>query len=237
VQRHHVSILTPLSSCVRSSSEHEEWALAALDDIYTIAQVTPPVVHSSDSGSTEEETQSLPSPPLSHGQRAGQGVVLITQHYREPSAGQDVAMTLVKNLMNPHITDIYLFNDEEFDLSSLPHAHKLHQVLLGGEAREGDLSGGRRLLFQTAFDFAATHLHGRTVIIGMCMCMCVYVYVCVCVCMCVYVCVCMYVCVCDGCYILYIIFIPYYCVYIMLIGAYRIVLLYVCLCDSILLFD
>ena len=91
-----------------------------------------------------------------------QGIALITQHYRESSAGRDLMVALVKNLMNPYISEVYLFNNEEFDFSELPHAHKIHQLVM--ESREGSVEG--RLTFQNAFDFASAELRGRTVIIG-----------------------------------------------------------------------
>lgn len=138
MQRNHIDLLTPLTSCVRGGLDSAEWAVAALEDLYLL-------VHSEEE---EEEVAAAGSE---------QGVALLTQHYREDNGGQDLTVVLVKNLMNPYISDIYLFNDEEFDFSRLPHAHKIHQVLL---------KGGGRLRFQHAIEFASAQLRGRSVIIG-----------------------------------------------------------------------
>lgn len=152
MQRHHKGLITPLTSCVRNSS-----STLSIDALSHMISIT----HASAERDTELMEQALAS---SH----TKGIALLTQHYRDSSYGRDIEMALIKNLMNPLITDIYLFNEEEFDFSHLSqtHLHKIHQVLL----QQPDGGGAGRLLFTEAFDFAKTALTDRIVIVGELLC-------------------------------------------------------------------
>ena len=96
------------------------------------------------------EPTSLSSPHVS--------LALITQYYNDKSPGKDTLVALVKNLMNPFISDIYVYNhDSTQDFSHLPNSEKLHFIETNRKDRIG---------FRDALDFASSELKGRLVILG-----------------------------------------------------------------------
>jgi hypothetical protein len=102
---------------------------------------------------------------------SSRGVALVLQLYlpTDPRKKADLESVLLRNLRNPYISDIYLLNelgsdeDPQFQFtasannnSHAPSFDKIHQHTVG-----------ERLTFKTAFEFANTHLKGRTVVLGM----------------------------------------------------------------------
>jgi hypothetical protein len=84
-------------------------------------------------------------------------VVLVSQYYVPNSfTTLDIDSTLLRNLANPFISDIYLLNEKEFPLGVFPHQNKLHQIVIG-----------KRPTFQDMFHFINQHLSKRLVIIGL----------------------------------------------------------------------
>lgn len=171
MQQRHIDILTPLATCLRNSSS--TLALAALNDLYAITRGLEPWELGSMHRHLERtknhavliDTDAVVGADMRSSPRSSAGIVLISQHYHESSPGRDLVVALAKNLMNPLISDVVLFCDEEVDFSQLPHAHKIWQLLSGPTSGRAG-SRARGVLFQMAIDFAAAEFPGRTVIIG-----------------------------------------------------------------------
>ena len=147
LQRDYMTLLTPLFGCVRSA--YEEIALAALNDLYTI-------IYDGTSALIKDTPLTQSQQFKSHQQNSGMfGVVLFSQYYEELSAGRDVTAALMKNLINPFISEVWLLNEQHYDFSNMPNAHKINQVIIG-----------RRMKFQDAVDISAAELKGRIIVVG-----------------------------------------------------------------------
>lgn len=84
-------------------------------------------------------------------------IIIATQYYVPNSMlTHDIDTTLLKNLANPYISDIYLLNEQYYSMVNFPYQHKLHQIVLG-----------RRPTFQDFFDYANKHLQNKVIVIGM----------------------------------------------------------------------
>jgi hypothetical protein len=82
-------------------------------------------------------------------------VALVTQYYRKGGAYGDAHMALLKNLINPAISEIFLLNEDVYDFESLPFNDKIRQIHIG-----------KRMTFSDAFLYINDALNGREVILG-----------------------------------------------------------------------
>lgn len=90
-------------------------------------------------------------------------IILLSQYYYPTSSSisnnisntYDIDVTLLKNLANPLISDIYLLNERKFQLDHFPYQYKLHQIIID-----------KRVTFQDMFNFANLNLDGQIIIIG-----------------------------------------------------------------------
>lgn len=96
-------------------------------------------------------------------------IVLVTQWTQQQpiGAGQRteasrVQKALVRNLMNPFITQVHLAAAAEVDVTHLPNSHKLCQHV-------SNKTNGDGWLLETAAEVAGTVLQDCTVIIGVCL--------------------------------------------------------------------
>lgn len=87
--------------------------------------------------------------------------VLVSQFFQldesksVPEDTSDMQMALVRNLANPHISEIHLLTERLYDFSSLHNAYKIQQRVIG-----------KRMTFQNAFAYANSHLRGKPFILG-----------------------------------------------------------------------
>jgi len=125
-------------------------------------------------GVPDDDARPLPTAATRHDTGKDPGVALITQYFRsksDPAQQTDVDSALVKNLVNPHVSEVYLLTEERLDLAALgfPHGGKTGETVTqeaGGVDRLGKLRQvvvGERLTFATALGFANDRLAGRTV--------------------------------------------------------------------------
>lgn len=83
-------------------------------------------------------------------------IILVTQYYVPSSMlTHDIDSTLLKNLANPFISDVYLLNEKFYQLEKFPFQSKLHQIVIG-----------RRPTFQDFFQYANVHLQNKLILIG-----------------------------------------------------------------------
>jgi hypothetical protein len=86
-------------------------------------------------------------------------VILVSQYFAPPSTSSssthDIDSTLLKNLANPFISDVYLFNEREYELDHFPHQEKLHQIVLG-----------KRPTFENIFQYVNSHLPNKYIVLG-----------------------------------------------------------------------
>lgn len=86
-------------------------------------------------------------------------LILVSQYYAPPSASSsstyDVDSALLKNLANPFISDIYLFNERKYQLDHFPNQEKIHQVVLGN-----------RPTFENIFQFVNNYLPNKDILLG-----------------------------------------------------------------------
>ena len=85
-------------------------------------------------------------------------IILLSQYFHSTKLNTntyDIDVSLLKNLANPLISDIYLLNERQFQLNHFPHQEKLHQIVIN-----------KRVTFQDMFNFANINLRGQIVIIG-----------------------------------------------------------------------
>ena len=87
----------------------------------------------------------------------GPGLVLITQYFEAGSSihQEDLTTALIKNLANPHISEVIMLTETKFDFSAIPFSEKVNQVIIG-----------ERLTFRTAFQVANNYYSSRNVIVA-----------------------------------------------------------------------
>ena len=86
-------------------------------------------------------------------------IILVSQYYAPPSASSsstyDVDSALLKNLANPFISDIYLFNERQYQFDHFPNPEKIHQIVLG-----------TRPTFENIFQFVNNYLPNKHILLG-----------------------------------------------------------------------
>jgi hypothetical protein len=86
-------------------------------------------------------------------------IILVSQYYaplsNSSSSNHDIDSTLLKNLANPFISDVYLFNERSYPLDHFPHQEKLHQIVIH-----------KRPTFQTLFQYINDHLSNKFIVLG-----------------------------------------------------------------------
>ena len=133
------------------------------------------------------DTLTVKIPPSNNNNCEKNTIALVTQYYNSPDSSIMHCMntTLLKNLYNPCISDIYMLTEEYIDFEGyfpivlsgsyraaqgVQPTSKLHQSVVGA-----------RLTYGIAIEFVNTYLGGQIVIIGKC------IYVCCVLCILIYV--------------------------------------------------
>jgi hypothetical protein len=124
------------------------YAIAVQTEAQTCSILTPA---GGSAGPTAGGTGAPPDPPVS------QGAALVTQYYLHSDSAKmaGIDFVLQRNLNNPHIAEVYLLNEKEYDFSGFGNSDKIYQFVTG-----------KRLSFKDAFRFANQYLAGRVVALG-----------------------------------------------------------------------
>jgi hypothetical protein len=156
VQESSLHMLTVALECLQglqADARHPDYLHEALS---AITQIMLRLEAAEQTTAMAATTATATSAPTVNDQALQTGVVLILQPYITDTAkAQDINVALWRNLQNPHITDIYVLTEVHMNFAGFPHAHKIHQVVIG-----------ERLTFKRAFEFANENLVGRTVVLG-----------------------------------------------------------------------
>jgi predicted O-linked N-acetylglucosamine transferase (SPINDLY family) len=156
IQHAFAMVLNPAASCVLHaiSTQTKNEIMGALVELMTINNKADA---EDEYESMNELFQRAQSDPSNRETYRKSGVALITQYFltEDRNLRNDLDQTLLQNLNNVAISEIYLLTEQQLNFDAVPNAWKIKQGVIG-----------ERLTFSTAFQFANEQLQGRTVILA-----------------------------------------------------------------------